>query len=337
MAPVVNAGPLPVLNRLKPRLYFIQMEAQFLNAQIINDIGKYSLIVASLDSEILEVLSENPLFNSYIKYDQLKDLIMKTCADLENSKVCKRLQEGEFEADKPSQLLHKMRDFVNGAVYEEDLKRLWLERLPESVRGVVSTTIDLERCAEQADKIVELNSFPRTAQMQITNESTTCDLNAVMEAIKTLSNDLAELKSSQSSSIDCKMHNDSESAIDVENKDNVIGTSENIDNIRERTKMEVLKAVKKKKLSKDFCNFLYSEMDKLDMTFDDIQEEISILMKVEKKKREKKQDEQKLCTLQTISQEGRPCTSRTISESEYSVINNDSLSVSMLSLSQDEE
>lgn len=62
--------------------------------------------------------------------------------------------------DKPSHLLKNMKDLAGKAFTDDAFKQLWIQRLPENVRAVISIAEgDSTQWAKQADKMMEINNF----------------------------------------------------------------------------------------------------------------------------------------------------------------------------------
>ncbi|GFY75461.1 hypothetical protein TNIN_49331 [Trichonephila inaurata madagascariensis] len=72
----VAAKPLAFW-RNKPKLWFLQLEAQFPNSGISNDTTKYNIIVAALDENVLDFvvgILSNPPHDD--KYETLKNALL---------------------------------------------------------------------------------------------------------------------------------------------------------------------------------------------------------------------------------------------------------------------
>lgn len=193
----------PAFSKRDPDLYFIQMESQFRNASITQDQTKYDYVVGSLDSATLinisDIIRAPPAEN---KYEAIKSRLIKDFTDSENRKLRRLLQECELGDQKPSQLLRQMKDLSNGALNDEALKSLWLNHLPEAVRAVVSIAEgNLERCTQQADKMMEMGNYGgNIATIQRpTTTPTTNEAQSLQSMIESLRKEVHELKLSQKS------------------------------------------------------------------------------------------------------------------------------------------
>ncbi|GFY62752.1 uncharacterized protein TNIN_188021 [Trichonephila inaurata madagascariensis] len=80
----------PVFWRNKPKLWFLQLEAQFTNSGISSDTTKYNIVVAALDENVLDfvgdILSNTP---HHDKYEVLKNGLLNRLTDTEVSRLKK--------------------------------------------------------------------------------------------------------------------------------------------------------------------------------------------------------------------------------------------------------
>ncbi|KAF8777365.1 hypothetical protein HNY73_014234 [Argiope bruennichi] len=110
-------------------LWFIQVESNFALAKITNDLTKYNHLIASIDPETLSA-------------EQIRRL----------------LSEPHLGANKPSQLLRKMRELDDSTGIKDDfLKTLWLPRLQSEMQAILSISSEsLDNLANMADKIAKV-------------------------------------------------------------------------------------------------------------------------------------------------------------------------------------
>ncbi|XP_053968641.1 uncharacterized protein LOC128870067 [Anastrepha ludens] len=223
----VNSMPLPEISRItikaptfvkkEPDLFFIQMEAQFINGSITRDNSKYNHVISVLEPEYLSMVSDlirsPPAEN---KYESLKNRLISEYTQSDQRKLRVLLTEIELGDDKPSHLLRKMRDLAKNALTDEAIKSLWIERLPENVRAVVAiSNDDLNTCATLADKVVELTA-PKLIS-EIKSDNTLLQLNA---RIDELAKSFREFRASRNNSPNKsqKSHNSSRSRSKSRNK-----------------------------------------------------------------------------------------------------------------------
>lgn len=182
----------PVFCQEQPDLYFIQMESQFAVAGITVDQTKYHHVISSLEAKYLlyigDIIRNPPAVG---KYDAVKKALTDEFTDSDQKKVRKLIKEIELGDLKPSQLLKRMKDLANGKIDDDVLKTLWIERLPETIRAVITIVDgDTAQMARQADKMLEVQSFSSVAAVQSANP-----LQAEIEALR---KEIASLKAGNS-------------------------------------------------------------------------------------------------------------------------------------------
>lgn len=155
-------------------MWFAQVDAQFFANNIRSDNVKYYTIVAALDSQVLEQVSDVVESSSEKeKYQVLRKQLILRFTDSEVKQLRKLLSEVELGDKKPSQLLREMKILAK-EVSQDVLRTLWIQRLPVRVQVVLSINEDaeLEKLAEMADKIVEI-SYTTSSIQEVKKVSTT--------------------------------------------------------------------------------------------------------------------------------------------------------------------
>lgn len=152
---------LPLFWKGNPALWFIQVEAAFSLSNITADTTRFRHVITQLDSQTLPAISDiilNPPANN--KYQAIKDRIMSSFAETSESKLRQLLRGIDPRDEKPTLLLQRIRNLADGQVSDALLRTLFLEQLPEYVRGVliISGDLDLSALARQADKVMEATS-----------------------------------------------------------------------------------------------------------------------------------------------------------------------------------
>lgn len=150
-----------------PKLYFIQMEAQFTLAGITRDNTKYNHILGTLDptylTSVMDLIECPPSENKYVT---IKERIINEFQQSDQHKLRILLREIELGDLKPSQLLRKMKELSKNALSDDALKTLWIERLPEQIRPVISISDgDLNKVAIMADKMLEITSYNAVSEV----------------------------------------------------------------------------------------------------------------------------------------------------------------------------
>ena len=154
----MNQPKFPPFWKENPQLWFIQVESVFDILKITSDATKYRHVVASLDTQTLpyvsDILTTPPATE---KCQAIKTRIINTFAETSEAKLRKLLRGESCTGEKPSILLQKIKNLADGQCNNAVLKSIFLEQLPEQVRGIlaISEVNDLDRLALQADKIVE--------------------------------------------------------------------------------------------------------------------------------------------------------------------------------------
>lgn len=182
----------PTFCKEQPDLFFIQMESQFAVAGITVDSTKYHHVISSLDAKFLLHVSDiirNPPAEG--KYAAVKKALIDEFTDSDQKKVRKLIKEIELGDLKPSQLLKRMKDLANGKIDDDVLKQLWIERLPEAIRAVITIVDgDSAQMALQADKMLEVQQF--------SNVSAVHSANPLQAEIEALRKEIATLKAGKS-------------------------------------------------------------------------------------------------------------------------------------------
>ncbi|GFT39791.1 uncharacterized protein TNCV_4869491 [Trichonephila clavipes] len=150
----------PAFWRNEPKLWFLQLLAQFSNSGISNDTTKYNIVVAALDGNVLDFVVDilsNPPHDD--KYKTLKNAFLNRLTDTKKSRLKKLLTDMELCDRRPSDLLRQMKSLARSSNSDELIKSLWLQRLPQQTQAILSISKDsLNNIAETADKIIAVYS-----------------------------------------------------------------------------------------------------------------------------------------------------------------------------------
>lgn len=208
---------LPPFWRENPALWFAQVEAAFNLHQVRADSTRFHHIVTQLDSQSLPAISDiilNP--PAHNKYEAVKSRILSSYDESSESKMRKLLQGIEPTNDKPTLILQRIRNLAGGQVGDAFLRTIFLNQLPEFVRGVlaISGNADLSALALQADKVMEATSSnssvyavsrqtsagPEVASASREAAPMEAMFSGLIDAIANLSKDVQSLKLSASRS-----------------------------------------------------------------------------------------------------------------------------------------
>lgn len=166
---VLRAAPEPEVNAVslntkipefwieQPRLWFHQLEA-ILTPQKISEENRYLILVAKLGKnelrQISDILNNPPAENKYLA---VKTRLLQVYEESETQQLQQLLGELELGDQKPSQLLRRMRELAIKKLSDETLKILWLGRLPQTVRAVLTVceVQEMDKLAQIADKVLD--------------------------------------------------------------------------------------------------------------------------------------------------------------------------------------
>lgn len=153
----------PPFWKSEPKLWFIQLEAQFSIAGITCDSTKYNYVISAIDTEILmhvtDFVTSPP---STDKYEGIKNKLTGIYADSSEKNLRKLLSDLDLGDRKPSHLLSEMTRLGGTSVTQELLKSLWMQRLPSHTQAILAMSEDqLPKLAQMADKITEIHQ-PQT-------------------------------------------------------------------------------------------------------------------------------------------------------------------------------
>ncbi|XP_064479203.1 uncharacterized protein LOC135392419 [Ornithodoros turicata] len=145
-----------------PALWFANIEAQFALRGISAQQTKFFHVVGALGpneaSEVRDVITNPPAANPF---DALKDALTKRTTASEQERLRQLLTAEVLGDRKPSQLLRRMQQLLGdraSSLDESILRELFLQRLPNTVRMILTTSssVSLEALAEMADKMMDI-------------------------------------------------------------------------------------------------------------------------------------------------------------------------------------
>ena len=166
---------LPTFWTEQPQVWFVQAEAQFVLRNITADDTKYHYVVAALDQDtakrVIDLLSVPPGVG---KYNALKARLKDTYGLSEFDRGTRLLHVPVLGDDKPSALMDNMLALLGSHQPCFLFRALFLERLPEEIRGVLvySQEQDSRRLAKAADTLWEARSTATNA-IRLSRQSAT--------------------------------------------------------------------------------------------------------------------------------------------------------------------
>lgn len=191
---------LPPFWKENPKLWFLQIESIFAISGITRDETKFQYIIANIDSNFLPHVSdilETPPSDGTSKYQAIKDRLIGSFSESQESKLRRLLKSQQLGDQKPSHFLQVMRNLASGQLNDTLLKTLFLEQLPEDVRSilVISQVNDISSLALQADKIMSL----RSQQVFSVNSSADTDISLIFQKIDAIEKKFNNFSRSRSS------------------------------------------------------------------------------------------------------------------------------------------
>lgn len=187
----------PPFWKANPALWFCQLVAQFEMSHINVDRTKYNIVVAAIESSILnyvgDIVLAPPQENMYIT---LKKRLLEQFTDSEQTRLKKLLSELELGEKRPSQLLREMRTLGGTNVGADLLRSLLVQRLPMQVQVSLATSNEsLDQLAVMADKISEVTAYSEISEVNAISPTQTIQTNSTLEnQIEKLTRTIAELQ-----------------------------------------------------------------------------------------------------------------------------------------------
>lgn len=175
-----------------PQMWFVNIEAQFVLAQIVADETKYNYVVSSLDpkywTEVRDILSNPPPTG---RYDKLKSELIRRMSATQHQKTRRLLEHEEIGDRKPSQFLRHLRALAGTVIPDEVLRPLWCDRLPTFTKAILASQKQktLDELADLADAIADANPQSRIEQ----TTSTTLPLQAMYQQMTAMNTALCEV------------------------------------------------------------------------------------------------------------------------------------------------
>lgn len=169
--PSIATVKLPEFWTTDSELWFITIESIFRKNRITTQLSKYDYVVAALPQSIAsivrDVLRAPPADNPY---EKLKMELTRRTTESEQRRIQQLLTTEELGDRKPSDLLRRMHQLLGDRAESLDasiFKELFLQRLPQQVRMILSTLSEpLETLAQMADKIMDVSALGISAVSQ---------------------------------------------------------------------------------------------------------------------------------------------------------------------------
>lgn len=175
---------IPPFWKDNPALWFAQIEAAFVIAGVRSDDTKFRYVILHLEQSVLPLVSDivttPPEQN---KYSTIKDRVIHAFGETTETKLKRLLRGQEFPDEKPSILLHQLRNLAGDQCPAQILCTIFMEHLPENVCSIlaVSESTDIDKIAIQADKILEVSKAGIAA---VTGASPTANDTNMLQELK---------------------------------------------------------------------------------------------------------------------------------------------------------
>lgn len=204
-----------------PELWFVTIEAQFESRKITSDKTKYNSVIANLNykaaSQVKSILQSEYKEG---KYKILKDALIETFSATSTERIKQLLSNEQLGDSKPSQLLDKMKLLAGKSISEDFIKNLWIQRLPDTPRQVLSASSDkIEILANMADRMWESANYSSIHSIESNEKEKTKEkaniptLQSISEQLEKICTRLRDLESKNRSRdmTPSKQHNRSRS------------------------------------------------------------------------------------------------------------------------------
>lgn len=166
--------------RENPVRYFTIAEMTFALHRITSDDTKFKYLVIHLDPDLLNIVGDIiDAPPSQGKYEALKQRIINSLSESQETRLRRLIRGQAIGNDKPSVFLQRLRNLAGGQCNDNVLRSLFMEQLPDHIRGIlaVSQTEDLAAIALQADRIFETTQPILYKINQVPLEATSLPIN----------------------------------------------------------------------------------------------------------------------------------------------------------------
>lgn len=130
---------LPTFWRNRPKLWFAQLESEFVAYRIRSDDIRYSAVVRHLDEvTMLAVANILECPPDTGRFEALKNTLITRFSDSLEKQLRTLMSEMELGDKTPSTLLREMRALAGTPVTDDLLKTLWMQRLPQRIQELLT-------------------------------------------------------------------------------------------------------------------------------------------------------------------------------------------------------
>lgn len=182
-----------------PELWFTIVETQFAVRKITNEKSKYLHVVSNLNcntaNQVKDIL-KTPFVEG--QYAKLKDTLISIYAETSTKKFRKLISGTEIGDKKPSQFLHHMKSLANEAITDEFIKKLWIQRLPATIRAVLSASTDnLDNLAKMADSMWEVSDRFCVNSVEAKDKNHVSEVDKITKLLEKLADRMSAIEKNQ--------------------------------------------------------------------------------------------------------------------------------------------
>lgn len=160
----------PLFYVKNPKGWFNQFESKILAADLIEDLPMYYDLLKELNNHdilccILDVFQNMIMVNKYMYF---RSHLLKKISEQE--RLIELVSDLKLEDKYPSVLLDEMKQLTDDKLLEQNLQRLWLQKLPPQVRDILLLSSDSSLSSKSllADNIKDLHD---TSEAQLSKEA----------------------------------------------------------------------------------------------------------------------------------------------------------------------
>lgn len=177
---------VPPFWKKNPELWFHQLEAQFTTSGIRAEATKFNHVVAVLETDVLDFVSDLVLGPPAADpYQAIMLRLIKQFTPSDYKKIKSLLEELTLGDRKPTDLLRKMRELAGKTCTDDFLRTLWLQRLPHTIHTVLATnTAALDELSILADRMFDVSQA--TASVQSIDSNSGINVSDLMQAVRKL-------------------------------------------------------------------------------------------------------------------------------------------------------
>lgn len=182
-----------------PELWFTIVETQFSVRKITNEKSKYLHVVSNLNcntaNQIRDILKTQFVEG---QYEKLKSTLISIYAETSTEKFRKLISGTEIGDKKPSQFLHHMKSLANESITDDFIKKLWIQRLPSTIRAVLSASTDnLDNLSKMADSMWEVSDRFCINSIETKDKNHVSEMEKITKLLEKMSERISSLEKQQ--------------------------------------------------------------------------------------------------------------------------------------------